>query len=260
MLLSQLDVLLDLLSFLVEAPQVLDGGLLAFPGLHIEGGPERDEYDVEEVDRRVDIPQVRHEVILTIISVTHTQVDMVDEQNCAQDCWYDKPSYVMEEESDIHGVFLSIIVSNQINWLNVIAEATSQRQHVNDKLRIELLQTVYDLILFACMRHEVIKDDTCIDQSLYVELFLKDLVNQPVFLIGLEALELRPARCLKGQCLVLVLDLDQQPLLLGFFVQNRVVKEDKDNFAFLRGRCIFIDFVVFKFEAIQLVKQDLLAF
>ena len=71
-----------------------------------------------------------------------------------------------------------------------------------------LSETFNDLILFACVWHEVIIDHMCINQSLNVEFLLEDLCNQSVFLIRLEALVLRAARVFEGQCLVLILDLD----------------------------------------------------
>ena len=88
------------------------------------------------------------------------------------------------------------------------------------------------------MGHEVIKDNMRIDESLDVELFSEDLSYEPVFLICFEALVLLAARFLKGQCLVLVLHLDQQTQLFSLLVQNLVVEEDKDNDSFLGVGCV----------------------
>ena len=100
-----------------------------------------------------------------------------------------------------------------------------------------LPKTLNNFILFACVRHEVIKDDMRIDESLDVKLFPEDLSYEPVFLICFEALVLLAARFLKGQGLVLILHLDQQTQLFSLLVQNLVMEEDEDNDTILRCSC-----------------------
>ena len=104
-----------------------------------------------------------------------------------------------------------------------------------------LLKTLDDLILLARVRHEVLKNDATVDQSLDIELFLEDRHHQAVSLCRFEPLELLPASILESQGLILVLQLDFKLLLLSLLIQSDIIEEyeNKDLVFWVERRFVY---------------------
>ena len=88
------------------------------------------------------------------------------------------------------------------------------------------VETLHNFIFFARMRHEMLDDHTSIDECTHIELLFEFLLHEAVLFRRFESLVKATTRIFEGQRLELVLQLDPQPLLLSFSVQNFVAEED----------------------------------
>ena len=52
---------------------------------------------------------------------------MPDEEDQTQNRQGDQPRHVVDEESQIERILLSIVICTQVDWLKVVLEATSHR-------------------------------------------------------------------------------------------------------------------------------------
>ena len=77
--LFKLNTLLYLLFFLLESPDVLDGGLLPLPRLNVESRPQGDEQNVKVIDGGVDVSQVGQCETFIILLVLEGNNDMHNE-------------------------------------------------------------------------------------------------------------------------------------------------------------------------------------
>ena len=118
--LPPLHAFIDLLFFLLKAPEVLDCRLLTLPRLHIEGGPEGNEGDIEIVDGLVDVQEERDDVALALFLVDSTLNELVDEEYTANYSRDQDPADMMEHEGEVEGVLLAIVVRDQVDWLEVL--------------------------------------------------------------------------------------------------------------------------------------------
>ena len=52
-----------------------------------------------------------------------TKVDLVGEKKSSKDAWIDQPSHMVEEEGQIEGILLAIVICNEIYWLKIVEKA-----------------------------------------------------------------------------------------------------------------------------------------
>ena len=100
--------------------------MFAFPRLNIEGGPERNEQDVEIVYRRVNLLQVCNEIVLVIRLVNETLFNLYDEDDTTNDGRYEDPGYVVQYEGDVKGILRTIVISDEIDRLKMGPETACQ--------------------------------------------------------------------------------------------------------------------------------------
>ena len=224
-----LDTALDLLLFLVQAPNVLNSRLLALPRLNVEGGPECNEQDVEVVDGRVHILQVRDEVGRAFFLVLGTKHQMQDPDSAASHGLNRDPADVVQDEGEVEGVLLSVVVGDQVDRLKVVPEAFAHGNEVDDEPHDVLVEGLDDLELLARVRHKVLIYNASLDQSSDIELLLKLGLHEAVALGRFETLVETATRVLERQSLELVLQLDHKALVLGFFVECLIVEEHQNE-------------------------------
>lgn len=106
------------------------------------------------------------------------------------------------------------------------------------------------------MEHEVLEDDTTLDECLDVELLLEDGLDQADALGSSESLVLCSSGIFKWDVLELVLELDEKFLVFCCLVQNVVAEVDTDNHLLVGFKrvfeCLGLDVhVVFRTALIQ---------
>ena len=113
---------------------------------------------------------------------------MVDEKYRAEESRDEHPANMMEEECEVHGILLAVVVSDQVNRLEMRRKRVCHGDHMPDQLAAMLFETFYDLKFFARVRHEVFLNHAAFFQRLHVELLQEDVSDQSVFLGRSEAL------------------------------------------------------------------------
>ena len=136
---------------------------------------------------------------------------------------------MVQEESKVECILLSVIVCYEVDRLEVVLEAAAKREHREEKLCLVASERIDDFILLLSVQHEVLVDDLAVDQGLDIELLLEDGLDKAVLLSAPEALELGPAGVGEPDALVLVLQLDQQLLLLSLPVEDVVAEVDQNH-------------------------------
>ena len=167
----------------------------------------------------------------------------------------------MEEEGQVHCILLSIVISDEIDGLEVISKGLSHRQHVPDKFQTMLLETFDDLHLLASVRHKVIVDDSTVNEGLNVELLFENKHHQGVLFGRSEPLVLGSASVAERQGLVFVLKLDLQSTLFSFLIQHAVLEEDEHDDLRIWELRVLEDLVtslfLFQAQASELLNKDL---
>ena len=70
---------------------------------------------------------------------------------------------MMEEEGQVHGILLSIVVSDEVDGLEVRPERLCHRHHVPNELETMLFETFNDLMFLASVRYEVLFNDSTVN-------------------------------------------------------------------------------------------------
>ena len=82
---------------------------------------------------------------------------------------------MMVHECQVKCIFLSKVISYQVDWLHMIQERVRKDcDHAPDQCLGLLVQTLYDLIFLTVVGDEVFIDHIIFNQCLYVELLLED--------------------------------------------------------------------------------------
>ena len=136
---------------------------------------------------------------------------------------------MVQEESKVECILLSVIVCYEVDRLEVVLEAAAKREHREEKLCLVASERIDDFILLLSVQHEVLVDDLAVDQGLDIELLLEDGLDKAVLLSAPEALELSLAGVAKSYALVLVLQLYLQFLALSLLVQDVVAEVDQNH-------------------------------
>lgn len=78
----------------------------------------------------------------------------------------------MNQESEVHGLLLTIVVCNLHDGLNMIHHVF-HAQHADDKLTSMPLPAFNNFTFMVCMQHEMTEYDSSLNQNINVELLLK---------------------------------------------------------------------------------------
>ena len=81
----------------------------------------------------------------------------------------------MDEESEVHGLLLSVVIRNEQNRLNVDHEV-AHAEHAEEQAESVLFPALQNVVLLARVQHEVTLDHICLGQHADVKLLLKNLL------------------------------------------------------------------------------------
>lgn len=95
----------------------------------------------------------------------------------------------MDQEREVQRLFLSVVVSNEHQWLNILEEV-SHTEHASDDGASILLPALYDSLLLLSVQHKVRADHSCLRQYFNVELFFENFLEESHFLGSVESLEI----------------------------------------------------------------------
>ena len=152
-----------------------------------------------------------------------------DKEDTTKNSKRNQPCHMMDEKCQIQSIFLSIVISNEIDWLKVLLELTAQWKHREEQFGLVSLDTVNDFVFLLGVQHEMLLDHTTINQSLRIELLLKDWLYQPNLLGSSESLVLRPSCISELNVLILILQLDDQLLIFSRLIEDVITEVDKHN-------------------------------
>lgn len=95
----------------------------------------------------------------------------------------------MNEESEVQGLFLSIVICNEENGLNVFHEVT-HTQDAGNQGKSVLFPARYNVMFLMTVEHEVTQDYLSLDQHLNVKLLLENFLEEVGLLRSIESLEI----------------------------------------------------------------------
>ena len=119
-----------------------------------------------------------------------------------------QPRHVVNEEGQIQGILLSVVICDEVDRLKVLLELTAHREHREEQLDFVPLNAIDDFVLLLCVEHEMLNDYTSLNQRVYIEFSFEYRLDQPVLLDSSKALELCASCICEWNVLEFVLQLD----------------------------------------------------
>ena len=139
----------------------------------------------------------------------------------------------------------------------MVQESVAKREHIPDQRLGILIQTLYDLIFLAGVGHKVLINNIIFNQSINVELLLENCLDKSNLVCSHESLELQSSFIFIAKGLISVLQLDFNLLSSCLFIEDFIIKEDKND-SFLMWLLGMLEHLHRQFETFdKLVCQDI---
>ena len=96
---------------------------------------------------------------------------------------------MVDQEREVERLFLSVVISNEHQWLNVLEEVSHTEHASNDGASI-LLPALYNSLFLLSVQHKVRADHSCLREHFNVKFLLEDFLEESNFLGSVEPLEI----------------------------------------------------------------------
>ena len=134
---------------------------------------------------------------------------MPDKEDTTEYSQRHQPRHVVNKEGQIQGILLSVVISDEVDWLEVLLELTAHREHREEQLDLVPGNAIDDFVLLLRVEHEMLDDHTSFNQRVDIEFSFEYRLDQSGLLDSSEALELGASCIDEWYVLELVLQLDQ---------------------------------------------------
>ena len=85
---------------------------------------------------------------------------MPDKEDTAEYSQRHQPRHVVNKEGQIQGILLSVVISDEVDWLEVLLELTAHREHREEQLDFVPGNAIDDFVLLLRVEHEMLDDHT----------------------------------------------------------------------------------------------------
>ena len=139
---------------------------------------------------------------------------------------------MMDKEHEVKGLLLSIVVSNQCNWLHMLHKVSIY--HTFNQLPSMLFPRRKNCIFGYSVKHITALNDLSFFKYSFVKFLIENSIKKSTFLWGIEFLEVILSFKDKWQSLEFILNMDSHSHLLCFEIEDSITEEDQYKTGFFR--------------------------